>query len=62
MKSVQLALAMPRSSTTLAIKVPTKQRSMKETKIADSRVDRRRKRVAILQTTARTEVMKSTRM
>ena len=61
-KLVQLALAMSRSSTTLAIKAPTKQRSMKETKMADSRVERRRKRVAALQTAARTDVMKSTRM
>ena len=61
-KLVQLALAMSRSSTTLAMRAPTKQKSMKDTKMADSRVDRRRRRVARLQTSASTDVMKSTRM
>ncbi len=60
-KLVQLALAMSRSSITLAMKAPTKHMSMNETKMADSRVDRWRRRVAILQTSARTDVMNSTR-
>ncbi len=37
---------------------PTKHRSTKDTNIADSRVDFRRKRVAIAQAAARTETMK----
>lgn len=41
------------------MKAPTKQRSMKETKMADSRVDLRRKRVTIAQTAPMTETMKS---
>lgn len=40
------------------MKAPTKQRSMKETNGADSRVDLRRKRVAIAQAHARTETIK----
>ena len=40
------------------MKAPTKQRSMKETKMAESRVDLRRKRVTIAQTAPRTETMK----
>ena len=39
---------------------PTKQRSMNETKMADSRVDLRRKRVTIAQTAPRTETIKRT--
>ena len=57
LKFVQLALDILRSSYTPAMKAPTKQRSMKETKMADSRVDLRRKRVTIAQTAPRTETM-----
>ena len=60
LKSVQFALAMFRSWKTPAMKSPTKQRSTKETKMAVSRVDLRRKRVTIAHTTARTETMKRT--
>ena len=57
LKLVQLALDILRSSYTPAMKAPTKQRSIKETKMADSRVDLRRKRVTIAQTAPRTETM-----
>ncbi len=57
LKLVQLALDILRSSYTPAMKAPTKQRSMKETKMAESRVDLRRKRVTIAQTAPRTETM-----
>lgn len=57
---VQFAFAMPRNSYTLAIKAPIKQRSMKETKMADRRVESRRTRVAKAQAAARTETMNST--
>lgn len=57
LKLVQLALDIPRSSYTPAMKAPTKQRSMKETNMAESRVDLRRKRVTIAQTAPRTETM-----
>jgi len=40
------------------MKAPTKQRSMKETKIAEARVDLWRRRVRSAQTAARTEIMK----
>ena len=58
LKLVQLAFEMLRSSYTPAMKAPTKQRSMKETNMADSRVDLRRKRVTMAQTAPRTETMK----
>ena len=57
LKLVQLALDILRSSYTPAMKAPTKQRSMKETKMAESRVDLRRKRVTMAQTAPRTETM-----
>ena len=57
LKLVQLALDILRSSYTPAMKAPTKQRSMKETKMADSRVDFRRKSVTMAQTAPRTETM-----
>ena len=57
LKLVQLAFEMLRSSYTPAMKAPTKQRSMKETNMADSRVDLRRKRVTMAQTAPRTETM-----
>ena len=57
-KEVQLAVDMPRSSYTPAMKAPTKHRSMKETKMADSRVDLCRKRVTMAQIAPRTETMK----
>ena len=57
LKEVQLALDILRSSYTPAMKAPTKQRSMKETKMAESRVDLRRKRVTMAQTAPRTETM-----
>ena len=57
LKLVQLALDILRSSYTPAMKAPTKQRSMKETNMADSRVDLRRKRVTMAQTAPRTETM-----
>ena len=57
LKVVQLAVDILRNSYTPAMKAPTKQRSMKETKMADSRVDLRRKRVTMAQTAPRTETM-----
>lgn len=57
LKLVQLAFEMLRSSYTPAMKAPTKQRSMKETNMADSRVDLRRRRVTMAQTAPRTETM-----
>ena len=57
LKLVQLAFEMLRNSYTPAMKAPTKQRSMKETNMADSRVDLRRKRVTMAQTAPRTETM-----
>ena len=57
LKVVQLAWDILRNSYTPAMKAPTKQRSMKETKMADSRVDFRRKRVTMAQTAPRTETM-----
>lgn len=59
-KLVQSALVIARSSYTDAISAPTKQRSIKETKRAERRVDFRRRRVARVQAAARTEVMKRT--
>ena len=59
-KLVQSALAIARSSYTDAISAPTKQRSIKETKRAERRVDFRRRTVARAQAAARTEVMKRT--
>ena len=58
LKLVQLAFEMLRSSYTPAMKAPTKHRSMKETNMAESRVDLRRKRVTIAQTAPRTETIK----
>ena len=58
--SIQFAFAMKRSSYTLAIRAPIKQRSMKETKMADRRVESRRTRVARAQAAARTETMNNT--
>lgn len=57
---VQFAFAMSRSSYTLAIKAPIKQRSIKETKMADRRVESRRTSVARAQAAARTETMNNT--
>ena len=57
-KVVQLALAIPRNSYTPAMKAPTKQRSMNETKRAERLVELRRNQVAIAQAQARTETMK----
>lgn len=59
-KVVQSALAIARSSYTDAISAPTKQRSIKETKRAERRVDFLRRTVAMAQAAARMEVMKST--
>lgn len=59
-KVVQSAFAISRSSYTDAINAPTKQRSIKETKRAERRVDFRRKTVAMAQAAARTEVIKRT--
>ena len=58
--SVQSALAMPRNSYTPAISAPMKHRSMKETKMADRRVDLRRSKVVKAQAAARTETMNNT--
>ena len=57
LKLVQLAFEILRSSYTPAMKAPTKHRSIKETNMAESRVDLRRKRVTIAQTAPRTETI-----
>jgi hypothetical protein len=44
------------------MKAPTKQRSMKETKVAERRVDERRNRVTRAHAQARTETIKRIRI